>query len=231
MHSAEYNDGTRLFHFDQSIYGDAKVKKALIDAQHGKCCFCERKIGSEGDVEHFRPKASFCQGEGMPPERPGYYWLAYEWDNLLLACPICNQRFKKSLFPLINPTKRAKSHKDDVTQEQPLFINPAEMDPAGYIGFRQEYAYPIDDNPRAEATIKDLGLTRENLNEERRDHLSQLVYLRKVLDQEEKLSGSGEGRHLLKEARAFLSSAVLDTAKFAAMARAAATVDFRLPLP
>ena len=100
---ADYEAGAKTFTFDDALYGHASVKQALIAAQHGKCCFCERKIGAEGDVEHFRPKASFCQGERSPLERPGYYWLAYEWDNLLLACPICNQRFKRNYFPLRSP--------------------------------------------------------------------------------------------------------------------------------
>ena len=223
---ADYDAGTKTFTFDAGLYGDPAVKQALIAAQHGKCCFCEKKIGGEGDVEHFRPKASFCQGKGHPVERPGYYWLAYEWDNLLLACPVCNQRFKRSLFPLFDSAKRARNHHGDLTQEKPLFIHPAEEDPADFIGFRQEVPYAIRGNRRAKGTIKALGLNRENLSEERRDHLSRLVYLRKVLDQEAKLTGTAEGRRLLEEADTYLREATLDSAKFAAMARVAA-VSFR----
>lgn len=222
---ADHDAGVKTFSFDAALYGDPTVKQALVAAQHGKCCFCERKIGGEGDVEHFRPKASFCQGEGHPVERPGYYWLAYEWDNLLLACPICNQRFKRSLFPLLDPVKRARNHHGDLTQERSLFIHPAEEDPADFIGFRQEVAYAIRGNRRAKETIKALGLNRENLAEERRDHLSRLVYLRRVLDQEANLAGTAEGRRLLKEAVAHLREAALASAKFAAMTRAAANSD------
>lgn len=219
---AAYDAGTKTFAFDAALYGDAAVKQALIAAQHGKCCFCERKIGGEGDVEHFRPKASFCQGAGFPLERPGYYWLAYEWDNLLLACLVCNQRFKRSLFPLLDAVKRARNHHGDVTQERPLFIHPVEEDPARFIGFRKEVPYAINGSRRAKETIKALGLDRENLSEERREHLDHLIFLRKVLDQEGKLNGTAEGRQVLKEARAFLQKATLDGAKFTPMARAAA---------
>ena len=220
---ADHNAGKITFSFDGALYGDSSVKSALVAAQHGKCCFCERKIGGEGDVEHFRPKATFCQGEGLPLERPGYYWLAYEWGNLLLACPICNQRFKKSLFPLSDPAKRARNHHADVFQERPLFIHPAEEDPTPLIGFRQEFAYAKRGNRRAKATISALGLNRENLSEDRRDHLHILIYMRKVLDLEGEYAGTAEGRHVLEEARVFLQNAVLDTAKFAAMARAMTT--------
>lgn len=219
---ADYDAGTKTFRFDAALYGHPAVKQALIAAQHGKCCFCERKIGAEGDVEHFRPKASVCQGEGFPLERPGYYWLAYEWDNLLLACPICNQRFKKSTFPLADSAKRARNHHGDLTQEKPLFINPAEEDPTRYIAFRQEVPYALRGNKRAKKTIKALGLDRENLNEERRDHFDHLIFLRKVLDLEGEYARTENGRQVLEEARAFLQKAALDTEKFAAMTRAAA---------
>jgi uncharacterized protein (TIGR02646 family) len=219
---ADYDAGTKTFAFDAVLYGHTTVKQALIAAQHGKCCFCERKIGGEGDVEHFRPKASFCQGKGFPLERPGYYWLAYDWDNLLLACPICNQRFKKNYFPLADPAKRARNHRGDLAEEKPLFINPAEEDPARFIAFRQEIAYAIHGNRRAKETIRELGLNRENLSEERRDHLDRLIFLRQVLDLEGEYAGTEKGRHILKEARAFLQKAILDSAKFTAMARAAA---------
>ncbi len=228
---AEYDAGRRTFTFDAALYGDATVKEALIAAQHGKCCFCEKKIGAEGDVEHFRPKAGCRQGKRTRLERPGYYWLVYEWDNLLLACPICNQRFKKNFFPLIDPSKRAKNHHSDLVQEEPLFLNPAEVDPASFIGFRQEVPYAIQGNKHARETINALGTHSENLSEERRDHLKILVYMRHVLDQKAKLAESREGRRLLEEAKAYLFTATQETAKFTAMAKTAAAVDFRMTIP
>ena len=224
---ADYDIGKRKFAFDATIYGDVSVKQVLIEAQHGKCCYCERKIGSDGDIEHFRPKASCCQGENFPLERPGYYWLAYDWNNLFLACSTCNQRHKKNFFPLADPAKRAKNHHTDVLQEVPLFINPAQTDPARHIAFRKEIPYAKNGNRYAMATIKALGLDRENLNEKRREHLDRLISLRKVLDQEE-LNSTFEGRQILEETRIFLSEATLDTAEFTAMSRAAAAVDFRI---
>ncbi len=72
-----------------------------------------------------RPKAGFRQIAQELLGRPGYYWLAQEWDNLFFACPLCNQRYKKNRFPLRDPAARARSHRDDVSREEPLFINPA----------------------------------------------------------------------------------------------------------
>jgi hypothetical protein len=106
------------------------VKAALRIAQHDKCGFCESKVThvAFGDVEHFRPKAAFRAIQGDALTRPGYYWLAYEWTNLLFACEPCNRRHKGNLFPLVDEATRARSHTDDITRETPLFIDPTAED-------------------------------------------------------------------------------------------------------
>jgi hypothetical protein len=53
----------------------------------------------------FRPKGGWVQNDGDALTQPGYYWLAYEWSNLLISCQLCNQEFKKNRFPLLNPTR------------------------------------------------------------------------------------------------------------------------------
>lgn len=157
-----YEEGRKSFELDSGIYAHATVKQALREAQHDKCAFCESKFAhiSYGDVEHFRPKAGWRQEEGEPLTRPGYYWLAYEWANLFLSCTPCNQRFKRNLFPLQTPTRRARSHKDDVTAEAPLLLDPAVDDPEAFISFREEVPYAVEGNARGEATIRILGLQR-----------------------------------------------------------------------
>lgn len=73
-----------------SIYSDKSVRKKLLEMFHGKCSYCESKITAiySGDIEHFRPKGKI---QGATPSKPGYFWLASEWENLLFACPFCNQ--------------------------------------------------------------------------------------------------------------------------------------------
>ena len=94
----DYLAGNKTFEFDRSLYAAKSVKKALVKAQHEKCCFCESKVTdvAYGDVEHFRPKAGYRQTGTDPLGRPGYYWLAYVWENLFFSCQLCNQRFKAS---------------------------------------------------------------------------------------------------------------------------------------
>jgi uncharacterized protein (TIGR02646 family) len=222
--SADFGSRKRTFTFDEKLYGDRTVKEALVLAQHGKCCFCEQRVRMEGDVEHYRPKGGFCQAVGEAVEGPGYYWLAYEWTNLLLACTICNQRFKRNLFPLADPARRSRSHHDGVAGEDPLFINPAERDPEQYISFRREIPYAIDGNPYGTATIEALGLAREVINERRRDRLNELQLLRELVSLED---GAGpELLSLIEKAKDVLTSAVEGAAEFAAMARAAARSGF-----
>jgi len=73
------------------VYADRQVRKQLIKMFNGKCAYCESRITSiyNGDIEHFRPKGGY--GNVNPITKPGYYWLASDWDNLLFACPFCNQ--------------------------------------------------------------------------------------------------------------------------------------------
>ena len=182
-------------------------------------------------MEHFRPKAGCRQTTNSRLLRPGYYWLAYDWDNLFLSCSACNQRHKRNLFPLAYPDQRAHSHTEDIALETPLFLHPVQQDPEQYIGFRKEVPFAINGNRAGKMTIKALGLNRELLNEVRRDRLNMLIYLRKVVEQEAKLSANAEGRKLVMDAKALLAEAVTDAGEFAAMARAAARDNFHLSIP
>ena len=213
---AEYRDGSIKFEFKPKLYGAKSVKNALTKAQHGKCCFCESKVQhvAYGDVEHFRPKKGYRQVDTDALGRPGYYWLAYDWENLLFSCQLCNQRYKKNLFPLRDRNLRAISHHDDIGDEEPLFINPALVDPAPHISFREEIPYAVEGSALGAASIAQLGLGRTELNERRMDRLGLLLALSDVLEllPEEPLGLA---------ARAKLHEAVQDSAEYASMARAA----------
>ncbi len=169
-----YRSGIKTFEFKSAIYGHASVKEALKTAQHGKCAFCESRIThvQYGDVEHFRPKKGFLRGKSLT--RPGYYWLAYDWDNLLLACQICNQRHKRNAFPLVRGSLRARSHLGSIAKERPVFIHPGQEDPLNEIEFRKHVPYPRNGSVRGHRTIRGLGLDRRELMEERAAHLESL---------------------------------------------------------
>jgi uncharacterized protein (TIGR02646 family) len=177
--TAAYDVGASTFDFDRDIYGHREVKAVLLKMQHNKCAFCEAKPlhVSSGDIEHFRPKAAV--NDGVNVLRPGYYWLAYEWTNLLFACEACNRRNKGCLFPLTEPSRRARSHHDPITDEAPLFINPCDDEPSIHIGFREHVPYAKTE--RGRATIDALGLARPELNADREEKFATLQSLQRLL--------------------------------------------------
>lgn len=227
-----FEAGETQFDFDRSIYAHATVKAALRKAQHDKCCFCESKVThvAHGDVEHFRPKAGSCQEVGDALRTPGYYWLAYDWDNLLFCCQLCNQRHKRNLFPLANPARRATSHRHSITSEAPLFVHPALDDPSRYITFHDEYAVAVDGNDRGTKTIVALELNRPDLREVRGESLASLVLLRHcsksidddiVMAERHGRKAPAAKRRLQKRLAKRLHELTLDSSQFTAMARAA----------
>lgn len=217
-----YDQGQRKFEFDSAIYGKASVKTALLKMQHDKCCFCESKIShiSYGDVEHYRPKGGYKQTEQDELHVPGYYWLPYTWENLLLSCTLCNQQFKKNLFPLLEAQKRALSHYDDIALEQPLLINPSVTDPRQYIGFRQEIPYAIEGNRYGKETIAAVGLDREALNEKRRSHLELINGLFAVIKLANKQLENTELQSEAEKAKQTIAKWILPTAEYSAMINA-----------
>ncbi|HYU36113.1 MAG TPA: hypothetical protein VEW48_28470 [Thermoanaerobaculia bacterium] len=212
---ADYASGAAKLSFHADIYGHSSVKEALIAAQHGKCCFCEAKIThiGYGDVEHFRPKAGYRQHPRDPLGLPGYYWLAYDWGNLYLSCQLCNQRFKKNLFPLIDAGRRCRNHLADLNQEEPLFIDPGgAVNPEDHIEFLAEQPRAKKGSRQGRLTIRALALRREPLRERRFDRYRMLSALKNVV---RLLPDEPEGQ----EALAILEDAIRNDAEYAAMAR------------
>lgn len=219
---SDYQSGRRKFTFDRRIYGHATVKDSLIAAQHKKCCFCEAKVGNDGDVEHFRPKSAVSQGKRTKLIRPGYFWPAYDWDNLLLCCSTCNTRHKRSLFTLVDRENRALTHHDSVAGESPLFIDPSRTDPELHIGFRREVPYARDGSASGRHTINALGLDREIMNERRRDRLGMLSALVDSLRALRLIDSPNEDvAEKVVVLQRLVRAALEDDAEFASMARCA----------
>jgi uncharacterized protein (TIGR02646 family) len=222
LDAENYDKGKRAFEFDNDIYAHQAVKDALNKMQHGKCCFCESKLMhiTFGDVEHYRPKAGYKQTAREKLKKPGYYWLAYEWENLLLCCERCNRQHKKNLFPLLHPEKRARSHRDDVIEEMPLMINPADIDPQDHIGFRDEIPYATNDKPYGKVTIAILKLDREDLSERRREKLSHIKTLLDIIKSAENYPDQRDLMQLAEEAKQVLPKFMEPNAEYSAMAKA-----------
>lgn len=165
-----------------SIYGHADVKKALTDLQKGICCYCESHydVTGYGEVEHFRPKGGWKQDkEDKKLHHPGYYWLAYKWENLMYACKKCNLTYKKNFFPLEEPDKRFKEDTLDISLEKPLLINPyEEQHPENHLTFDGPVIRALSEE--GTASIIYYGLDRVALEEERRKIFNPLNALAKA---------------------------------------------------
>ncbi len=217
---AAYRSGAKKFVISEGTYTHDSVRHALERAQHGKCCYCEvliEKPYAHSHVEHWRPKAYSKQSRNADELRPGYYWLAYDWDNLFLSCHFCNSSNKGNIFPLSNPNDRARNHRADLAAERPLLLKPdGAEDPRDHIGFDQEV--PVGKTPEGRETVEVLGLARTDheirlrlLNQLRRSH-------KVVVDHRHDLSPAA--LEFVTEARGFIARAVRPEAPFSAMAMA-----------
>jgi len=76
-------------------YRHAEIKARLVEETHGKCVYCESKIGhnTPGDTEHKVPTS-------VKEE------LRFAWENLTIGCTECNRR-KNAYFsgekPFLDP--------------------------------------------------------------------------------------------------------------------------------
>lgn len=161
-----------------SAYSNKTVKEALIDLFHAKCAYCESKFLHvyPGDIEHFRPKGRIAEA---PHLGHGYYWIAAEWDNLLLSCRNCNQNLshkifeetdsktmgKMDQFPLSNGSYRAKSHRshpNSIQKEEKyrLLIDPCKDEPKDHLEFDIKTAAILGKTNRGRTSIKVFVLQR-----------------------------------------------------------------------
>ena len=168
-----------------------RFKASLSEAYFMRCAYCEDfAIGTaSGDVEHYRPKKRIRQlnHEHIGKEKEhlinisgrkyikgcttGYWWLAYDWNNYLLACQPCNQKWKSDLFPVkgdINVTVRPLISNQDA--EVPLLINPIDTDPNEHLKFERN-GMVIGLTDEGWATIVTVGLGRPSLVKKRADRL------------------------------------------------------------
>jgi len=210
-----YIEGTKTFEIKNGIYGDTTVKNALKAMQFSKCCFCEKDLKDEyGAVEHFRPKGGYKLTKKQKNLiKPGYYWLGYEWINLFFVCSHCNSAGNKgNLFPLLDESKRAKSHKVKVGGETPLLLDPGgRKNPRTHIIF--EGQFPRGKTLYGEKTIEICGLGRDALNNMRKKLIGDIDARIAILE-----SSSHQKRSTVAKARRFIRDSIKADAQFSATA-------------
>lgn len=166
-----------------------KHKGSFIEAQHGKCGYCEQPSQNHpGAVEHQAPKgmvtelvadgvevaASAKVKRAKPQGRVvrtisaiGYEWLAHTWNNWLFVCHVCNSDWKGCLYP-VREAPRSLPPRPGV-RETPLLLSPfGRVDPIRHLRFtRVGQIAPRGRSARGEATIRTCGLERETLRRAR----------------------------------------------------------------
>lgn len=173
---------------DDALY--KRQRDRLLEASWGKCAYCELPLAAgqrKGDVEHYRPKARVRRLDGKPVKivrdgatvaHPGYFWLAYDPQNLLPSCAACNRRAgdatsgrltgKSDLFPTLDDVWATTP--EELADEHPALLNPwlDSDDPALHLRFDPDTGLVIGISERGRITIDILGLNRDGLPEARR---------------------------------------------------------------
>lgn len=179
----------------ERIYRHESVRRALEALFHRKCAYCESPLTEVGwDVEHFRPKGKVAKR----PDHPGYYWLAYTWENLYPSCGPCNKRLedkptwedpelaqtagKADQFPLADENDRAMGPKGNLRKERPLLLDPCADRPEPLLRFSPiGEIEAVDDDPRARSSIEVFHLYRKRLRDRRKEQILLVVLLLKAL--------------------------------------------------
>jgi hypothetical protein len=170
-----------------------KYKAPFSAAQHRKCGYCESKSAAsqDGDVEHLAPKGEVWAlpddprkwgveaEEGLARLKPksrdrtvistrGYWYFAYEWDNYVFACSVCNSKYKLSFYPLVprppkswTPSRRSRKHK-------PELLNCFD-DPTPWRHFSYDVTTGVigGQTSKGLVTVATCGLFRETLRQDR----------------------------------------------------------------
>lgn len=131
---------------EKSRYRHPDIKAALKKETNGKCAYCESRLLhiAFGDVEHIVAKSQKLAD-------------IFQWDNLTLACDICNT-YKKDKVGVVDP------YKDD---------------PANMFRFVGPMIFALPDNDAAIISIKQLKLNRIDLmanRSKRLDAIDNLVH-------------------------------------------------------
>jgi len=157
---------------------------------YSKCAYCEanHSAGFPAHVEHYRPKLLVTEARNAI-NHPGYFWLAYEWENLLLSCNNCNtlhsfvrdgqkvsrpgkwNEFKIKKQRVAEPSADPDKWSEELKAEEPLLLNPYFDNPSEHIYFlegKEHFGMFYHLTREGEETIEACDLNRLPLVEARK---------------------------------------------------------------
>ena len=163
-------------------YNHQDVRNKLRHYFGRKCVYCEDSPESTSTlrVDHYRPKKGI-----KDVVHTGYFWLSYEWTNLLQSCESCNKK-KSNHFPLSNHFTRILHTTPNATlaqyraillaplnQETRLLLHPElDLDVEQCFSFSEDGKI-IGLNDRGHESIRCYHLNRENLIRKRKKRIKE----------------------------------------------------------
>ncbi len=229
--------------FPFKAYKEKAVTEILQRAFAGKCAYCESRYEATQpmDVEHYRPKGGYINREGKL-SKPGYYWLAAVWGNLLPSCIDCNRAREQEVeearrsvgkanqFPIANERSRAR-HPGEEERERRLLLHPCLDEPEEHLRFNADGSIdPARDrrgrlSPKGKASIEVYALDRKGLKDSRARRLKELEVLMTHIERVARLleqDPADEGlASLLKDFRKDLEAFAEPDRQYSLMARQA----------
>lgn len=166
----------------------SQVSEYLHKYYHNKCAYCEM-ILRRTEIDHYRPQKKIVKVK----TNKGYFWLCYEWTNLLPTCQLCNTGGggKGYFFPIISNLRqivphflpdgkldkdKCQAHLSPLIDEQPYLLHP-EIDEnmETFFSFKIEeknghllvYIMGIDSQNRGQETINICDLNRDDVVQDR----------------------------------------------------------------
>jgi uncharacterized protein (TIGR02646 family) len=161
----------KLFTF-QPLYGSDAVRSALSRLFSDKCAFCESPLGKSaesGVVHHFRPKQEAVDEDGTV-SRPHYWWLAFRWENLYLACNACVTA-AGAQFPVEGARAPIGAKGEALDDERPMLLDPCHDDSELDLEFGYDGSV-TGRSRRGEVTVTIFALNRSPLVEARQQAIA-----------------------------------------------------------
>ncbi len=162
------NRSQKRYNFPFNSEIDTSLKPILHKEFHGKCGYCETSLTlPNGIVDRFRPHNGVRDKSDYFPDL--YWWLVYEWTNLIYSCRVCSQ-YKANYFPIFG--NRNELLTSNLGLERRMLLNPCEDEPSMHLGYSKARLKPLTD--QGLQTIELLNLNRAQLVHSRLKSISEI---------------------------------------------------------
>jgi energy-coupling factor transporter ATP-binding protein EcfA2 len=164
----------RQHDFNWDLLAAPELTSALSNLFVERCAFCTRDPGRAGSLvpHHFRPPQDAVDVDGQT-SRSHYWWLAYDWENLYLACEECHAA-QGAKFPVDGERAPPGTTGEDLLErEAALLLDPCWDFPESELVYI-ETGEVVSASPRGLTTIETFEMNRPTLIEARLEELQRI---------------------------------------------------------